>query len=226
MSHFCATHPLTGEALTLPSEPLPLPHPSFAATPCEDPLDELISEVCARSKPVVVGVVGAAASGKTTLCGRLQRALAASGERAVHLHGDDFTRPPAQRYELIDGVRRDRVFGPDIYDHDALLRAIEGARSASDVVLVDSVLLGWHAPTAKAIGLLVGLHVDEATRLRRKLLRDHSNPRRAHGLVDDFVRKQLTEVRPMHGVFLDRSALVWDASTAQMYRRHTAVTQG
>jgi len=180
----------------------------------------LTARLAALGTPAIVGIIGAASAGKTTLAKALVRGLQALGIDAVHVDGDAFTLPRHLRYIQHPGRRQTLIRGPDIYDHQRLLDHLLTLKQSHDVVIAESVAMGWHPATASALACLIGLHLDDAVRLSRKIVRDQHDPTRQFDLVADFIEKQVDEVDGgVHPTFARRADVVWDASAHVLHER-------
>ena len=99
-------------------------HPSVRPNGRADLLDSLkalIQERCTRSRPLLVGIDGVNAAGKTTFAQHLSNRLERSGHRTQLVHVDDFHNPKSYRYS---GGREDLDFLYRYVDSRKLSQAI------------------------------------------------------------------------------------------------------
>ncbi len=181
-----------------------------------------------RCRPVVVGVAGGSASGKSTVVLHLVRRI--GGERAAVIHHDAYYRDlsglsPAER----EGVNYDR---PDALETDLLVAHVERLRRGGSVtvpaydfvthtrrpgagepvapkpVLIVEGMLVLAEPRLRAL-LDVGVWVDAApdVRLARRLRRDVAERgRTVESVLDQYERS----VRPMHLELVEPSRVLAD----------------
>lgn len=172
-----------------------------------------------RVQPLLVGIAGGTGSGKSTVTRRLADALAghAVGFIAMDAYYHDLGRMP------MDERRRRNFDHPDAYDIDLLVEHLDLLRrgeavevpvydfrkhersvdvtpvAASDVVVVDGILL-LHDPRVRDLcDVKVFVDADADVRLARRIRRDMAERGRA---LDDILDQYLTTVRPMHDQFI------------------------
>jgi uridine kinase len=172
-----------------------------------------------RVQPLLVGIAGGTGSGKSTVTRRLSEALAghAVGFIAMDAYYKDLGRMP------MDERRRRNFDHPDAYDVDLLVEHLDLLRRgeavdvpvydfrkhersvevttvpASDVVVVDGILL-LHDPRVRELcHVKVYVDADADVRLARRIRRDMAERGRS---LDDILDQYLTTVRPMHDRFI------------------------
>lgn len=172
--------------------------------------------------PVVIGVAGGSASGKTTVVREIVRALGADAVTHVEHDSYYFDRsavPPAQRlainYDHPDALESDllvrhlellRAGQPvdvPVYDFAAHTRLPE-ARTALPraVVIVEGILILAEPRLRALMDIRVFVDTDPDIRFIRRLLRDTRTRGRT---VDDVVQQYLDTVQPMHLEFVEPS---------------------
>lgn len=173
-------------------------------------------------RPLLVGIAGGTASGKTTLARYVQAAL---GDRCVSITHDRYYRPiPPDAH----GEPRSWNFDhPDSLDNERLVHDLElladgrvahvprydfalHARAdetdpvaPTEVVLVDGILLFAHAGLRERFDLRVFVDAPADVRLARRMLRDICERGRSPASVVD---QYLHTVRPMHEVYVQPSS--------------------
>ena len=172
--------------------------------------------------PVVIGVAGGSASGKTTVVQEIVRALGAHAVTHIEHDAYYFDRsavPPAERLAI-------NYDHPDALESDLLIRHLEALRAgrAVEVPVYDFARHTRHAETRTALprsaviveGILilaeprlralmdirVFVDTDADIRFIRRLVRDLRTRGRS---VDDVVQQYLGTVQPMHLEFVEPS---------------------
>jgi uridine kinase len=168
--------------------------------------------------PIVVGIAGGTASGKTTAARALLHAL---GDRAALVHHDcyyrslppgrdpatwNFDHPDALETELlVEHLRRwaagETVAVPE-YDFARHRRAPEGDWTmvpARPVLLVEGILVLAEPALRACMNLRFFVHAPDDIRLARRIRRDLGERGRA---VDTVLDQYLGTVRPMHERFV------------------------
>lgn len=165
-------------------------------------------------RPIVVGIAGGTASGKTTAARALREALR---ERAVLIHHDSYYRslppghdsggwnfdhPDALETELlVDHVDRwSRGEGVDVpvYDFARHRRAEPAAWErvpACPVVIVEGILVLAHPELRQRMHHKVYVDTPDDVRLARRIQRDLRERGRE---VHDVLEQYMATVRPMH----------------------------
>lgn len=173
-------------------------------------------------RPVVFGVAGGTASGKTTVANAILDAIGAS--RVAYLAHDAYYRdmshlPLAERaqlnydhpqsletdllvehvQQLLDGLDVD----VPIYDFTEHLRLADTKRvQASPIILVEGILIFTHRRLRDLMDIKVYVDTDADVRFIRRLARDMNERGRT---LDSIVKQYLETVRPMHLEFVEPS---------------------
>ena len=193
-----------------------------------------------RGRPVVVGVAGGSASGKTAVVRELVRLV--GEERTAVVAHDAYYRdlshlPLAER-------RRVNVDHPDsletdlllthlnallagqpvevpIYDYTLHVRREERVRvEPNRVVVVEGILVLAEERLRSLMDLKVYVHVEEEERLSRRLRRDvEKRGRTPESVREDHVRR----VQPMHDEFVAPSRLHADVVVEEGGYNHIAI---
>ena len=167
---------------------------------------------------IIVGIAGGSGSGKSTICGRLQKM--ADRDSATIMH-DSYYRCLSR---LPDDQRADVNFDhPDSLDTQLLCRHLDQLRAGQAVavpsycfkqhvrtaevqriepvpiVFVDGVLVLSGAELRERLDFAVFVHVDTATRLQRRIARDTVDRGRSR---ESVIRQWETSVLPMHEQFV------------------------
>lgn len=175
-----------------------------------------------RQKPVVFGVAGGTASGKTTFARTILEAL--GEEHAAYLPHDAYYRDMSHlSYEERVRLNYDH---PDSLETDLLVEHVkllcEGEkierplydfqrhrRSSETVpivpgrlILVEGILIFTSAPLRELMDIRVFVDIDADIRFIRRLHRDMNERGRS---LDSIIRQYLRTVRPMHLEFVEPS---------------------
>jgi uridine kinase len=174
------------------------------------------------SSPLVVGIAGGTASGKTTVTRKVREALA--GHRVAFLDQDSYYRDLADM--SLDERREVNFDHPDAFDTDLLVQQMKTLLSGKgvdkpvynfvtstreqrtvrvepgDMVLVEGILV-LHIPAIREL-LQVRIFVDaeDDVRIIRRLTRDIKERGRD---FDHVVNQYFRHVRPMHMGFVEPS---------------------
>lgn len=190
--------------------------------------------------PVLVGIAGASASGKSTLAHGLVHALGPDRvlwvlqdsyyrelhgmsleQRALHNfdHPDAFETPLLCRHldRLLAG---ESVVVPE-YDYTTHLRKHTGTRvHAADVILLDGILV-LHEPELRSrMNLKVYLDSLPKICLKRRIERDTTFRARTE---EEVIRQFTTQVEPMYWEFVEPSKQFADIVIEEGAEMHTAV---
>ena len=169
---------------------------------------------------LIIGVAGGSGSGKTTIARHIADGLAPARVAVVDMdayyrHRDDLTlderkrlnwdHPDALDLDLfvaqIDALGRGESVEKPVYDYATHLRATHPEHvAASDVVIVDGILLFTDARVRDRCAVKVFIDADADERLIRRLNRDVAERGRP---LDEIVDQYLTTVRPMHLQFVE-----------------------
>jgi uridine kinase len=131
------------------------------------------------SRPVVVGIAGGSASGKSTLATALRTALEQEGRRVDVLASDpymfhDLEHGPVFRSPSTGEIAFD-CNRPDSIDWPAVLRDLDArinAPDAPDVLLVDGMMLLYIEDVRERLDLRLFVEMDADERAMRRMLRD------------------------------------------------------
>jgi uridine kinase len=198
-----------------------------------------------RARPVLVGIAGGSASGKTTLVDALEGLL--SDLSVSLLHHDDYyfshdSVPLSERAKL-NFDRPSALDNRRLARHLAALsegRAVPSPRycfithsrlpqtrrvEPADVIVVEGMLLLAIAPLRRLFDVKVFVDAPPDVRLARRVLRD-TGPERARELRA-VIEQYLTIVRPMHERHVEPSRasadlVVTDATAPSQVRRAAA----
>lgn len=174
------------------------------------------------SRPVVFGVAGGTASGKTTVANAILDAIGAS--QVAHLAHDAYYRdmshlPLAQRAQLnydhpqsletdllVKHIRRlleGRDVNVPVYDFTQHQRLSKTKRvQASPIILVEGILIFTNRALRDLMDIKVYVDTDPDVRFIRRLARDMNERGRT---LDAIVKQYLETVRPMHLEFVEPS---------------------
>ena len=139
-------------------------------------------------QPVIVGIAGGSASGKTTITAALHADLEASGLRPSLLACDpymhrDVEHAPMFRFSATDELTFD-ANRPDSVDWPALLSELDdrvAVPDPPDVVLIEGLMVLHVAEMRERLDLRLFVELDADERALRRLLRDMNSTR---GLKD------------------------------------------
>ena len=157
--------------------------------------------------PILVGVAGGTASGKTTITRLAAAELAATVlthdqyYRDVHNpRGHDFDTPAALDTALLlghlDDLRAGRAIDAPIYDFRSHTRAATTQRiEPSGIVIVEGILVLADFALREAFDFTVFVQADDDVRLGRRIRRDTAERGRAW---DDVLHQWFHSVRPAH----------------------------
>jgi uridine kinase len=162
-------------------------------------------------KPVVVGIAGGSASGKTTIATALKSQLEAAGERVDVLACDpymhhDLDRGPTFRAVATGALTFD-CNQPESIDWAAVLRDLDARTSASDapdVLLVEGLMVLHIDAVRERLDLRLFVELDADERALRRMLRDMSSTR---GLDDpaEIAAYYLASARGGHARWVEPS---------------------
>ncbi len=155
-----------------------------------------------RRRPLVVGIAGGTASGKTTLCGRLEQALSDCAVLAMHMDRYFLRDRPHMRAPITGQDFEDHNH-PSSFDLDALVRDLDTQRAAgeADVIIVEGLLTLYHTPLRERLDLGIYLDAPSDERVVRRLRRNM-----ARGLEFDAIAEfYLDSVRFRHDEYVEPS---------------------
>lgn len=174
------------------------------------------------SKPLVVGIAGGTASGKTTVARKLHEALSTS--KVAFIDQDAYYRdlsalPLAERREV-------NFDHPDAFDQELLvsqLRALKAGRAVqkpvydyvestrtrdtvtvepAQIILIEGILVLHMQALREELDVKIFVETEDDVRILRRLTRDIKERGRD---FDHVVSQYLTQVRPMHMAFVEPS---------------------
>ncbi len=174
------------------------------------------------SAPLVVGIAGGTASGKTTVARNILAAL--TGCRVAFIDQDAYYRDLS---DLTLEERRETNFDhPDAFDTDLLvdhLQALKAGRGVDkpvydfvrstrapekvrvdpgEVILIEGILVLHLAPVRELLDIKIFVDAEDDVRIIRRLMRDIKERGRD---FDHVVNQYFRSVRPMHMGFVEPS---------------------
>jgi uridine kinase len=153
-------------------------------------------------KPLVIGIAGGSASGKTTLSRKLEAALADRSVLLIHMDRY-FKKVRPHMTGPISGLDWEDHNHPDSFDLPQLMLDLEAhlAANAVQVIVVEGLMTLHHAPLRDLLdlGIFVDAPSDEriVRRLKRNLAAGHA--------FDDIAAFFLDSVRFRHQEFVEPS---------------------
>lgn len=156
----------------------------------------------AAHKPLVIGIAGGTASGKSTLSRRLAEALA---DRRVHIMHMDayFLKVKPHMRAPITGEDWEDHNHPASFDLDGLVRDLDARCHAGieEVLVVEGLMTLYHAPLRARLDLAIFVDAPADERIVRRLKRNMA----AGHAFDDIARFYLDSVRFRHNEFVEPS---------------------
>lgn len=154
-------------------------------------------------RPLLVGIAGGTASGKTTLCQSLAEALKDLRVRVVHM--DTYFRPIKPRTQApFTGTVWDDYNQPASFDFGALYREIDALCSGQeqwDVVIIEGLMTLHDDALRQRLDLRIFVDAPADERIVRRLRRNM-----ARGLAfDEIAAYYLDSVRWRHQEFVEPS---------------------
>ncbi len=178
-------------------------------------------------RPILVGIAGGTASGKTTISQLAGAELGATVLAHDQYYRDvltprshDFDIPEALDTALLlyhlDALRAGRAIDTPIYDFRTHSRTAETMRvEPGGIVIVEGILVLADFVLREAFDFTVFVHADDDVRLGRRIRRDTAERGRAW---DDVLRQWFHSVRPAHKRYVapcrDLAHLVLDGEAA------------
>jgi len=154
-------------------------------------------------KPLVIGIAGGSASGKTTLSDRLVGALTGLNIRVFHMDQYFLKRKP-HMVAPITRIEYEDHNHPDSFDLAALVRDLHAACETCDgtqVIIVEGLLTLQHDPLRELLDLKLFVDAQADERIVRRLKRNM-----ARGMnYDDIASFYLDSVRYRHQEFVEAS---------------------
>lgn len=174
------------------------------------------------SLPLVVGIAGGTASGKTTVARKIHEAL--SNSRVAFVDQDSYYRDLAH---LTLEERREVNFDhPDAFDTDLLVQHVRALKSGqsiekpvydfvgsiratttvtvapADIILIEGILVLHMDKVRKELDLRIFVETEDDVRIIRRLTRDIKERGRD---FDHVISQYFRHVRPMHMAFVEPS---------------------
>jgi len=174
------------------------------------------------STPLVVGIAGGTASGKTTVARKILEALSTS--RVAFIDQDAYYKEmtdlsPEERREVnfdhpdafdtdlmvrhLSELKAGRAIEKPVYDFVAYARRPETKTiSPADVVIVEGILVLHLQPVRELCEMKIFVDAEDDVRIIRRLIRDIKDRGRD---FDRVVEQYFRSVRPMHMGFVEPS---------------------
>ena len=174
------------------------------------------------SSPLVVGIAGGTASGKTTVARKVREAL--QGCRVAFIDQDSYYRdlsdlPLAARREVnfdhpdafdtallvqhLRELKAGRGVDKPVYDFKTSTREQRTTRvEPGDVILIEGILVLHMQPVREELAVRIYVDAEDDVRIIRRLSRDINERGRD---FDHVVAQYLRHVRPMHMGFVEPS---------------------
>lgn len=176
----------------------------------------------AQNRPIVFGVAGGTASGKTTVAQSILNAVGAS--QVAYLEHDAYYKdmshlPLAERAQLnydhpesletdlmvqhVERLLQGESVQVPIYDFTQHRRTSQTKQvKASPIILVEGILIFTHPRLRELMDIKVYVDTDPDVRFIRRMTRDMEERGRS---LDSIVKQYLDTVRPMHLEFVEPS---------------------
>ncbi|MBC7235231.1 MAG: uridine kinase [Chloroflexi bacterium] len=154
------------------------------------------------TKPLLVGIAGGTASGKTTIARQLERALADLRVRVISMDAYFLREKPRMRGP-ISGEEFEDHNHPASFDLEGLMADLDACCAADelDVVIVEGLMTLYHEPLRQRLDLRLFVDAPADERIVRRLKRNM-----AKGLAfDDIAHFYLQSVRFRHEEFVEPS---------------------
>jgi uridine kinase len=173
------------------------------------------------SAPLVLGIAGGTASGKTTVARKIHEAFAS---RVAFIDQDSYYRP--LDHLSLDQRREVNFDHPDAFDSDLLVehvkslkqgRAIEkpvydfvtstrqqrtASVSSADLILIEGILVLHMEQLRREMDVRIFVETEDDVRIIRRLTRDIKERGRD---FDHVIHQYFQHVRPMHMAFVEPS---------------------
>ena len=173
-------------------------------------------------KPLIIGIAGGTGSGKSTFARKVADALDASSVAFIDMDAYyhnytslslderrkiNWDHPNSVDWDLLlahlEALAQGREIEKPIYDFVEHLRRPDTVRlPATEVVVIDGILLFTDARVREVCDVKVFVDADADIRLIRRLRRDMVKRGRP---LDEIVEQYLTTVQPMHLEFVEPS---------------------
>ncbi len=174
------------------------------------------------SLPLVVGIAGGTASGKTTVARKIHEAL--SNRRVAYLDMDAYYKdlrdmPFEQRKQVnfdhpdafdspflvshIHALRDGEPVHKPVYDYTQCVRSAQTVTvDPADIILVEGILVLHDELLRAELDLKIFVEADDDERILRRITRDIKERGRS---FDHVTRQYFETVRPMHRAFVEPS---------------------
>lgn len=176
------------------------------------------------SKPVIIGIAGGSASGKTSIAHRLKDSFEQEANRVVILRMDDYYKDQSdltfeQRLAVnydhpfafdidllvsdLDQLRADQPIQKPLYDFVHYTRSgLSEPVCPADVVVLEGLFVLEEPQLRSRCDIKVYVETDADIRILRRLMRDvEKRGRTLRSVVDQY----LSVVKPMHEQFIEPS---------------------
>lgn len=172
-------------------------------------------------KPIIIGIVGGSASGKTTIAQKIKNAFGSSNSVSIireddyyndqsHLSFEERTKvnydhPFAFEHSLLLNHLNDLAKGLDIYkptyDFSIHNRSdVKELIKVTDVVILEGLFVFFNEDIRKLLDIKVFVDTPADIRVIRRILRDVKDRGRT---VDSVIQQYLESVSPMHDQFIE-----------------------
>lgn len=153
-------------------------------------------------RPLIIGIAGGTASGKSTLSRCLAAALADRRVYIMHMDAYFLKVKPHMRAPITGEDWEDHNH-PDSFDLDGLVRDLEARCDAgeAEVLLVEGLMTLYHEPLRERLDLAIFVDTPADERIVRRLRRNMA----AGQDFDDIARFYLDSVRFRHNEFVEPS---------------------
>lgn len=173
------------------------------------------------SAPLVLGIAGGTASGKTTVARKIHEAFAS---RVAFIDQDSYYRP--LDHLSLEERREVNFDHPDAFDSDLLVahvKALKGgvsvekpvydfvsstrqprtvAVNSADLILIEGILVLHMEPLREQMDVRIFVETEDDVRIIRRLTRDIKERGRD---FDHVIHQYFRHVRPMHMAFVEPS---------------------
>ncbi len=173
------------------------------------------------SAPLVLGIAGGTASGKTTVARKIHEAFAS---RVAFIDQDSYYRP--LDHLSLEERREVNFDHPDAFDSDLLVAHVKRLKSggsvekpvydfvsstrqprtvavnSADLILIEGILVLHMEPLRQEMDVRIFVETEDDVRIIRRLTRDIKERGRD---FDHVVQQYFRHVRPMHMAFVEPS---------------------
>lgn len=192
------------------------------------------------SRPVLVGIAGGTASGKTSMARLLEMEVGRDHSLLLELdsyyrdlshlplperHKVNFDHPDAFDWELLerhlDDLLNRRPVEVPVYDYASHNRGAETIRATPrPVILLEGILVFWHPAIRERMDIKVFVDAPADLRLLRRIRRDTSERQRS---LDSVLEQYEHRVAPMHLEFCEPTKAFADLIVPRGARNRVAV---